>query len=40
LLTFSAERLRALGQRFGGHVRVIEGQLTANASRRHLFVER
>ncbi len=40
LLTFSAERLRALGQRFGGRVRVIEGQLTANASRRHLFVER
>ena len=40
VLTFSVERLCALGQRFGGRVRIIEGQLTANASRRHLFVER
>jgi SAM-dependent methyltransferase len=40
VLEFSRERLLALGRRFGRRVRVIEGELTANASRRHLFVER
>jgi SAM-dependent methyltransferase len=40
VLTFSRERLLALGRRIGGRARVIEGELTANASRLHLFVER
>ncbi|HMJ13142.1 MAG TPA: class I SAM-dependent methyltransferase [Polyangiaceae bacterium] len=40
VLEFSPEILRALAERSGGRAEIIEGRLTANATRRHLFIER
>ena len=40
VLKFTSQRLVELGGRFGAHVRVIEGRLTANAARIHLFAKR